>query len=85
MVGPERVLAFDPDVIVYVTVSQGNRILSDAEAIATLKADPNLNNMRAIQTGRIIAVPFADVNNGNGRVVDALEKIAQGFEEEQNK
>lgn len=85
MVGPERVLAFDPDVIVYVTVSQGNRTLSDAEAITELKADPNLRNMRAIQGGRIIAVPFADVNNGNGRVVDALEKIAQGFEEEQNK
>lgn len=85
IVGPERVLAFDPDVIVYVTVSQGNRTVSDAEAIAELKADPNLRNMRAIQGGRIIAVPFADVNNGNGRVVDALEKIAQGFEEEQNK
>ncbi|SUP43628.1 ABC transporter substrate-binding protein [Veillonella criceti] len=85
MVGPERVLAFDPDVIVYVTVSQSNRTLREAEAIAELKADPNLRNMRAIQEGRIIAVPFADVNNGNGRVVDALEKIAQGFEEEQNK
>lgn len=81
VVGPERVLAFDPDVIVFVTVSQGNRTPSAEEAIAELLKDPNLRNMRAIRERRIIAVPFADVNNGNGRVVDALERIAQGFEE----
>ena len=82
IVGPERVLAFDPDMIVYVTVSQGAKSLSDEAAIAELKNDPNLASMRAIREGKIIAVPFADVNNGNGRVVDALEKIEKGIEEE---
>ncbi|MBS4913352.1 MAG: ABC transporter substrate-binding protein [Veillonella sp.] len=82
IVGPERVLAFDPDVIVYVTVSRGDRALTDEEARAELLSDPNLRNMRAIREGRIVTVPFADVNNGNGRVVDALEKIALGFEED---
>lgn len=85
VVGPERVLAFDPDIIVYVTVSQGAHNLSDEEAIAQLRNDPNLASMRAIRKGKIIAVPFADVNNGNGRVVDALEKIAQGIEEEHSR
>ncbi|WP_295787676.1 ABC transporter substrate-binding protein [uncultured Veillonella sp.] len=85
VVGPERVLAFDPDIIVYVTVSQGAKTLTDEEAIAQLKSDPNLSSMKAIREGRIIAVPFADVNNGNGRVVDALEKIAQGIEEDYSK
>lgn len=83
VVGPERVLAFDPDVIVFVTVNQGNETLSDADMVAELLKDPNLRNMRAIRELRVVAVPFADVNNGNGRVVEALEKIAQGFEEEQ--
>lgn len=84
VVGPERVLAFDPDVIVYVTVSRGDRSLSDEEAKAELLSDPNLRNMRAVREGRVVTVPFADVNNGNGRVVDALEKIALGFEEDSN-
>lgn len=82
IVGPERVLAFDPDVIVYVTVSRGDRTLTDEEARAELLSDPNLRNMRAVRENRIVTVPFADVNNGNGRVVDALEKIALGFEED---
>lgn len=33
VVGPERVLAFDPDVIVFVTVSQGNRTPSAEERL----------------------------------------------------
>ena len=64
-------------------MNQGNETLSDADMVAELLKDPNLRNMRAIRERRVVAVPFADVNNGNGRVVEALEKIAQGFEEEQ--
>lgn len=79
-IGPERVLAFDPDYIIYVSASQkSGHNLTDEEAKEELVSDDNLKHMRAIQNGKIIVVPFADVNNGNGRVVDALEKIGRSW------
>ena len=46
--------------------------------------DPNLRNMRAIRERRIIAVPFADVNNGNGRVVDAWRESLRDLRRKNN-
>ena len=75
-VGPERVLGFAPDVVIYVNPKD----ISAEEARAELRADPNLRNMRAIRENRIIVVGFSDVNNGNGRTVHALEDIATGLD-----
>lgn len=77
-VGPERVLAYDPDVIVDVLVTSGQGTFrNDEMALAELRADPNLKDLRAVRNGWVIAVPFGDVNNGNGRVVNALAHISE--------
>ena len=75
-VGPERVLGFAPDVIIYVNPKDIPR----DEARAGLRADPNLQNMKAVRENRIIVVNFSDVNNGNGRCITALEDIAEGLD-----
>jgi len=75
-VGPERVLGFAPDVIIYVNPKD----ISEEEARAELRADPNLQNMKAVRKNRIIVVNFSDVNNGNGRCITALEDIAAGLD-----
>ena len=75
-VGPERVLGFAPDVVIYVNPKN----LSAEEARAELRADENLRNMRAIRENRIIVVSYADVNNGNGRTITALEDISAGLD-----
>ena len=75
-VGPERVLGFAPEVIIYVNPKD----ISEEEARAELRSDPNLQNMKAIRENRIIIVNFSDVNNGNGRCITALEDIAMGLD-----
>ena len=75
-VGPERVLGFAPDVIIYVNPKD----IPPDEARAELRADPNLQNMKAVRENRIIVVNFSDVNNGNGRCITALEDIAAGLD-----
>ena len=78
-VGAEKVLAFDPDFIIFVT-SNGNdstKDLTDEEAVHSLKAIKELRSMRAIQEGNIINLPFFTVNNGGIRTIDAIEKIAR--------
>ena len=75
-VGPERVLGFAPDVIIYVNP----RDIPPEEARAELRADVNLQNMKAVRENRIIVVNFSDVNNGNGRCITALEDIARGLD-----
>ena len=75
-VGPERVLGFAPDVIIYVNPKDS----TEEEARAELRADPNLQNMKAVRENRIIIVNFSDVNNGNGRCITALEDIAAGLD-----
>ena len=75
-VGPERVLGFAPDVIIYVNPKD----IPPDEARAELRADPNLQNMKAVRENRIIVVNFSDVNNGNGRCITALEDIAEGLD-----
>ncbi|EKX95867.1 ABC transporter substrate-binding protein [Selenomonas sp. oral taxon 138] len=75
-VGPERVLGFAPDVIIYVNPKD----ISEEESRAELRADPNLQNMKAVRKNRIIVVNFSDVNNGNGRCITALEDIAEGLD-----
>ena len=75
-VGPERVLGFAPDVIIYVNPKD----ISAEEARAELRSDPNLQNMTAVRENHIIVVNFSDVNNGNGRCITALEDIAEGLD-----
>lgn len=75
-VGPERVLGFAPDVIIYVNPKD----ISAEEARAELRSDPNLQNMKAVRENHIIVVNFSDVNNGNGRCITALEDIAEGLD-----
>ena len=75
-VGPERVLGFAPDVIIYVNPKD----ITAEEARAELRGDPNLQNMKAVRENRIIIVNFSDVNNGNGRCITALENIAEGLD-----
>lgn len=81
MVGPERVLAFDPDYIVYISSDDvENYDEQYAKAVQDLRQDSYLQHMRAVDQGHIIPVRFSDVNNGNGRVVHALETIVGGLE-----
>ena len=75
-VGPERVLGFAPEVIIYVNAKDR----TEEEARAELRGDPNLQNMKAVRENRIIIVNFSDVNNGNGRCITALEDIAEGLD-----
>jgi iron complex transport system substrate-binding protein len=77
-VGAEKVLAFDPDFIIFVSVNKNNfaEDLSNEEAINSLRALSELRGMRAIQNGNIINLPFFTVNNGGIRTIDAIEKIA---------
>ena len=75
-VGPERVLGFAPEVIIYVNPKDR----TEEEARGELRGDPNLQNMKAVRENRIIIVNFSDVNNGNGRCITALEDIAAGLD-----
>ena len=75
-VGPERVLGFAPEVIIYVNAKDR----TEEKARAELRGDPNLQNMKAVRENRIIIVNFSDVNNGNGRCITALEDIAEGLD-----
>lgn len=75
-VGPERVLGFAPEVIIYVNPKD----CTEEEARAELRGDPNLQNMKAVRENRIIIVNFSDVNNGNGRCITALEDISAGLD-----
>lgn len=86
VVGAERVLAYDPDFILF--VSQGKSStenLPDADAIAHLQQLDELTSMRAIRDGHIINLPFFTVNNGGVRTVDAIEQIARELYPEQFK
>lgn len=79
-VGPERVLGYEPDYVIYVSYSpEPRKNLSDAEAKEKLQDNPEFQSMKAVAEGRIINVPFNDVNNCNGRVIEAMKKIAQGL------
>lgn len=75
-VGPERVLGFAPEVIIYVNPKDR----TEEEVRAELRGDPNLQNMKAVRENHIIIVNFSDVNNGNGRCITALEDIAAGLD-----
>lgn len=78
IVGAEKVLAYDPDYILYVSFSKnGTEDLSDEDATAQLKQLDELSSMRAIRENHIINMPFFTVNNGGIRTVDAIEKIAR--------
>lgn len=84
IVGAEKVLAYDPDYILYVSFSKnGTEDLSDEDATAQLKQLDELSSMRAIRENHIINLPFFTVNNGGIRTVDAIEKIASQLYPEQ--
>lgn len=80
-VSAEKVLSFDPDVIIFVSFNQQRPTedLGDKEAVQSLQAIAELRSMRAIQQGNIINLPFFTVNNGGIRTIDAIEKIAAGL------
>lgn len=79
MVGPERILAYDPEYLVYVSLpgKDGND-LSEEDALGLVNANPNLKRLRAVQQGHVIVIPFAEVNSGNGRAIDALNRLVTG-------
>ncbi|MEG6586679.1 ABC transporter substrate-binding protein [Dendrosporobacter sp. 1207_IL3150] len=81
IVGAERVLSYDPDFIIYVSTNRNgsNKDLTDQEAITHLNQIEELKNIRAIQEGKIINLPFFTVNNGGIRTVDSIEKIAHAL------
>ena len=79
LVGPERILAYDPDYLVYVSLpGPDGQDLSDEEVWEQVKKNRDLQPLRAVQQGRIINIPFAEVNSGNGRAMDALFRLAEG-------
>ncbi len=75
-VGPERVLNHDPDYLIFVSLPDSNgNDLSDEEVKKLVSQNRDLAPLRAVKEGRIINIPFAEVNSGNGRAIDALEKL----------
>lgn len=84
-VGPERILGYDPDYIIFVSLpdKDGND-LTDEEVIKLVTSNKDLTSLRAVQEKRIINIPFAQVNSGNGRAVDALVKIYQARQQIEN-
>lgn len=80
-VSAEKVLSFDPDVIIFVSFNdqRPTEDLDDQAAVGHLQSVVQLRSMRAIQQGNIINLPFFTVNNGGIRTVDAIEKIAAGL------
>lgn len=80
-VGAEKVLAFDPDFIIFVSSNKNDstKDLTDEEAIKDLQSIAMLQSMRAIQNGNIINLPFFTVNNGGIRTIDAIEKISHAL------
>jgi len=78
-VGPERILAYDPDYLVYVSLpGPDGQDLSDEAVLSQVRQNRDLQPLRAVQQGRIINIPFAEVNSGNGRALDALSRLAEG-------
>ena len=78
---PERVLRYDPDYIIYVSLPTVERMdKTDAEVFAEVRENRNLAGLRAVCEGHIINIPYAEVNSGNDRVVDALERIVKARE-----
>lgn len=77
-VSAEKVLAYDPDFIIFVSVDRNNfaEDLSDEAAIKSLQAVTELRGLTAIQQGNIINLPFFTVNNAGIRTIDGIEKIA---------
>jgi iron complex transport system substrate-binding protein len=77
-VGAEKVLAFDPDFIIFVSYNknENTKDLTDEETIRNIYEVTELKSMRAIQKGNIIGLPFFTVNNGGIRTIDAIEKIS---------
>lgn len=80
-VGAEKVLAFDPDFIIFVTsnFADSSKDLTDEEARQNLRAIKELQSMRAIREGNIINLPFFTVNNGGIRTIDGIEKITKAL------
>lgn len=80
-VGAEKVLAFDPDFIIFVSSNKNDstKNLTDEAALKSLQEITELQSMRAIQQGNIICLPFFTVNNGGVRTVDAIEKISHSL------
>ena len=75
-IGPERVLTNDPDYLIYVSLPNANgKDLSDEDVIKLVQSNRDLSSLRAVREGRIINIPFAQVNSGNQRSIDALEKL----------
>lgn len=79
VVGPEEVLAYDPDFILFVSAGAGEGESGRAAAIVHLRGIRELQSMRAIRQGCIIDIPFFTVNNGGIRAVDAIEAIARAL------
>lgn len=78
-VGPERILNYDPDYLVYVSLpGPDGQDLSDEEIYQQVCANRDLQVLRAVKQGRIINIPFAEVNSGNGRALDALFRLTEG-------
>lgn len=84
-VGAEKVLAFDPDFIIFVAYNKNDSTtdLTAEEAIKNIEEITELQSMRAIQKGNIISLPFFTVNNGGIRTIDAIEKISYKLYPEQ--
>ncbi|MDF2569583.1 MAG: ABC-type transporter, periplasmic subunit [Sporomusa sp.] len=78
LVSAEKILSYNPDVILFVSTNpdDSTKDLTDLEAIAHLKSISELKSMQAICKDHIINLPFFTVNSGGARTLDAIEKIA---------
>ncbi len=74
LIDEELVLALDPDVVL---VSAG--FGSSGDAVAQFVANPAFGTLRAVQAGRVIAIPNAHMTNVSHYVVRGVEDVARAL------
>ncbi len=80
-VSAETLLALNPDWLVLVATPTGHplRNRTSDEGLELLRSAPMLQHLKAVQTGRVVTLPFAAVNHGGSRSIEAIEKMALSF------
>lgn len=79
-VSAEQVLAYDPDFILFVSYPGADGgAMKDEQAKEKLQQDKEIKSLPALKNGKIINVPFAQVNGADLSSIDLIEKIGSNL------
>lgn len=82
--GTERILSLNPDYIIYVSLpGTHGKDISDEAVLKKLAENNKINSLKAVQQKHVINLPYAQVNSGNDRLIDCLEKIIKTLNNKQ--